>query len=1134
MNPRPNLPRIMTGFLCCAFLIATVQTVAAQTDYAKLTVVIKDSSKVPVPVSNVTVTLHQGETVVRKCTTDAGGLCVFASLVPSTYEIRVRDNIDPPRGISPSTQTVELMPGQNAVRGFREGGALVTADVSAETTVPLVGSLLDATVVGRQGERATSKQLEDLPAADQSERPLIQRQTGVVSTGTASLGGFIFNGQPGSQNVIREAGVNSTVIVRSSASFQDTNALFFDVKDRQSIKAFKSFSIDSNNVPANFGTGTGGQLIEDIAGAEMDKDKWAGEIYEYFANDALSARNFFDFARKPSLRFHLFGVNISRPLIKDRLGFFFNYEGIRASSGNTIFAAAPKLSLESSADPAVAPLLRSFRAAGASVVSSSDPNFDILQLESKNFAERNGITFRLDYKPNKDDNFIFIYKGSRARENTPDDASGRRSFSLDNSYKATFNYERALTRDSDENPKLKNQFIFAIVDEPSQLFARLDEQTHPALSASALTIGDEVPQNSIPEQALSLGIATAGGLLSGDFKGTRSRTVPRQFSFIDQMTWTNLPHEITFGGEVRLLRTGIDRLFGTTYNFDTLSDFLANKAGVEHVGDLGSLTANIGERNVGQEYYIAFVQNAHKIRSNLLLTYGLRYEYYTPSRERHQRVVNIDPDTGLQLPNGNDLYKSSENNFLPRVSFAWAPNWLSAADPLEYAPWVFSGSFGVHVGPDVFDNIVRPVTNDILRVSNGSSFFPVHVPTIVAASNAQNREFKPVALSRDYNSPARVYKFDFAVKREVVRRDSFDPKAKIFEEAFVTLSYVGNRSRNQLLRNFANRIISVQTNPNPELPAIIRREFDIENGGDLLHPFGEFEYLTSGGHASYDSLQVAFKGRARKYLHLFQVDYTLARNRGNSDGDAAIPTGNPLDYDYDYGYNALDVRHKFSFTFLLNVPWTSHRWTNRVLRGWNLASTGFYQTGLPIDVRIARPDVVYVDATGNVFGKPATGRTAVLNLPGGGSSVAAYRPNLVPGANLYLRNDRNYLNPAAFSIPDVGQLGDLPRGALRAPRVRLVDLSFQKLLWEDDNEGEDKNLTLNVDITNLFNFTNFKLPSAKLTGVLGTDISNNELQPGQAFTQAAASNFGVLKTTFKRKADLGSSRQIQFGLSLKF
>jgi len=284
-----------------------------------------------------------------------------------------------------------------------------------------------------------------------------------------------------------------------------------------------------------------------------------------------------------------------------------------------------------------------------------------------------------------------------------------------------------------------------------------------------------------------------------------------------------------------------------------------NNAEVEHVGDLGSLTANPGERNVAQEYYIGYFQDAFRIQSNLLLTYGLRYEYYTPLREDHQSVINIDPATGLSAPAGTDLYKS-KNNFLPRIAVAWAPNWKGNLLPLEQGPLVFSGSFGMETGPDVFDNILRPITNNLLRVSSNSLAFPVHLPTMIASIDERNRAFTPIALSRDYRSPATVYKFDFTVKKEMVERQPRGKGAKMFKEAFLTVSYVGNRSRNLLLRNFANRIVSVQTNPNPELPAIVRREFDIESGGELLHPFGEFEFLTTGGRASYDSVQVAFKG----------------------------------------------------------------------------------------------------------------------------------------------------------------------------------------------------------------------------------------------------------------------------------
>jgi hypothetical protein len=68
----------------------------------------------------------------------------------------------------------------------------------------------------------------------------------------------------------------------------------------------------------------------------------------------------------------------------------------------------------------------------------------------------------------------------------------------------------------------------------------------------------------------------------------------------------------------------------------------------------------------------------------------------------------------------------------------------------------------------------------------------------------------------------------------------------------------------------------------------------------------------------------------------------------------------------------------------------------------------------------------------------------------------------------------------------------------------------------------------------VFNFTNFKLPKAKLPNKLGMDAADHQVQPNQAFTSEADPTFGVITRTFKRKSDLGASRQIQFGLSLKF
>lgn len=146
-------------------------------------------------------------------------------------------------------------------------------------------------------------------------------------------------------------------------------------------------------------------------------------------------------------------------------------------------------------------------------------------------------------------------------------------------------------------------------------------------------------------------------------------------------------------------------------------------------------------------------------------------------------------------------------------------------------------------------------------------------------------------------------------------------------------------------------------------------------------------------------------------------------------------------------------------------------------------------------------------------------------MPGGGSSVAAYRPNLIPGVNPYTGGfaDRFYLNPSAFTIPAPGALGDLTRGLLRGPGFQLLDLSFGKEFYVG-KEGGDRILAFNADVTNLFNHPNFRLTSATLSPTLGTNAAQNQLQPGDPVPAAAATGFGVLSRTFRRKQDLGAGR----------
>ena len=91
-------------------------------------------------------------------------------------------------------------------------------------------------------------------------------------------------------------------------------------------------------------------------------------------------------------------------------------------------------------------------------------------------------------------------------------------------------------------------------------------------------------------------------------------------------------------------------------------------------------------------------------------------------------------------------------------------------------------------------------------------------------------------------------------------------------------------------------------------------------------------------------------------------------------------------------------------------------WSEWAFGGWDVGGIFNVRSGLPIDVRITRPDILYVDAAGNYFNNPAAGRTAVVNTPGGGASRNRRRPDLVPGVDPYVKSGGLlFLNPAALA-----------------------------------------------------------------------------------------------------------------------
>jgi len=186
-----------------------------------------------------------------------------------------------------------------------------------------------------------------------------------------------------------------------------------------------------------------------------------------------------------------------------------------------------------------------------------------------------------------------------------------------------------------------------------------------------------------------------------------------------------------------------------------------------------------------------------------------------------------------------------------------------------------------------------------------------------------------------------------------------------------------------------------------------------------------------------------------------------------------------------------------------------------------------------VPVQIVRPDIVYQDATGSIFANPAAGRTAIVNVPGGGASRNVRRPDVVPGVDPFIRDGGLlFLNPAAFATPAPGTFGNLERNAIHGPGSKQVDMFFAKHV----NAGARRDLEFRVEVFNLLDTVNYANPVGTLPQAIPTAALSeaNRLQPGQPYTAAAAGTFGRLSSTVGRTVGLGTPRQVQFAVRFSF
>ena len=1206
--------------LLAAFAVTFMSLTALGQQEARLEGVITDANGAAIP--NATVTLRNPSMAFERTTTATGeGIYIFQQLRPGTYELTVaQTNFR-------TAQTTDLVLGVGQARTF---------DVTLEAgqigeQVMIHASQEPATIdtsSNRLGVNVTAREVEELPVNGRNYSQLYLTAPGATNTGVGNFNELRFNARANEQNQSKLDGVENTAIFDASPGYLTVQGSQFRLQT--SLENIQEFRVDSSNYPAEYGTGTGGQI--NVIG-KSGSNNFHGSVFHYFRNDVLDARNFFDGADKSPLRLNQFGGSFGGRLIKDKLFFFTSYEGLRQRAGFNIIELTPsdflrefiasggtarraELGISTAAATEAAARITALNSlgvinafptgTGARVNLGGVTNgAQFIQVNRVARLDENAFSLRFDGRINPRHSWYVRYQHDPGELASPDGSTGRLLIATQKARHFVAAAQQVF------GTSVVNEIKFGINNAPTTLSTSVPEISSGVdFSTVAVSLSGNIVQPGINGGAPT-GVAAPGGLTRQSSAGNgRAQPIDAtSYSILDNLSYTYGNHAFKFGGEYRNIRVDFDQLGGTTLTYGSLLDFALNRnlTGA-FIGDLSApgdfriatdpITTisrpNSGFHRGRQFYAIAYAQDEWRMRANVTLSYGVRYEYYSANREKDNRAIQFDAASGRLLqPGEQDFFVATKGNFAPRLGLTWSPSRFNGKTVVRIGG-------GLFYGPGQYEDLIQPIESDVFR-TNASFANGLAANTLATLQNpspaAAPLPFTPRAYNTfGYRVPERVGQYGLSIQQELPGN------------TVLTVGYVGSQGRNLFLRSITNRILPGQAviqngQPLPAGVGVVNRcstapvnglctgfvvgattirEFDIlgrriDASGNVvadptnrLQPFGEIDYKTSGGRDSYNALQLTLNRRFAQGLTL-GGQYTWGHSIGNTQGSNEAQTAqDPFSFDDERGNNTFDIRHSANLSLLYELPFGKGKHVdlgstgNAILGNWQVGAVYNGRSGLPIAVGITRADVVIqcvqdggcprgpglsaipFGAVGRLPGTISAaaplppGFIAVVNTPGGNASRNTRRPDVVAGVNPIVSDGGlRYLNPAAFAIPQPGSYGNFSRNGVYGPNFHQLDVTFQKRF----PITETVNVEFRTEIYNVFNRANFanppaiiseNLPNITFSSATGVTAVGSGLQPGQPFTQNLVGNFGVFNGTVGRTVGLGTNRQIQFALRLNF
>jgi hypothetical protein len=1053
------------GLLLALALVLGLQAVAyAQTGAASITGLVTDQSGAATPGVTVTAT-NQATNVDYTAVSNATGNYDILSVPVGRYVVKAALS-----GFKvTTTRALTLEAKQIARVDLRmEVGALEdTVEVTAQAPVLQTET---ATV----GEVLSGRTIESLPLNSRNPSQLALLMPGALTTnpqvqtdvGGASARPYV-NGNREQTNNFMLDGVDMNETADNRIGYQP------------SPDALAEVSVETNNYAADVGNVAGGVISNVI---KSGANQYRGNAFEFYRNsdfDANTWSNNRSGAKKAERTQHIFGATFGGPIIKNKLFFFVDYQGIvqdrpGASTASVAPAAWRVGDLSTISTKIIDPLtglqfpnnqipLSRISPTALAILNSPDyplPNREVTGVANNYVGDSLGTTrthqgdLRLDWNASANDKLFLRFSMLNLENKTTKTAF---PLLLGSSSKAPF---RNLA------VNWSHVFSSSLINE---VLVGYNSVNNVGFLNDWGGIGEANATFGIPGGQPGPGMSAINwgqGLTTVGNADTTEDNLPKGYQLNEKLTWIKGRHALKFGGQfLRYVQrryypgnNGAQGLFTYTGTFtgSAFADFLLDM--VQTKGRGGGSRDNPWTHLSNR--ISLYVQDDFRIRPDLTLNLGLRWAFTSPLVEKDNKQSNFSLTNAEQIfaKDGSlydrALYHPFYGGWEPRLGFAWRPN----------DKWVFRGGYGI-------SQYMEGTGTNLRLPMNPPDFFESNV-TYDKSTGAGTITTGFAELVPQTTPSGQVRAWDPNVRPQFTQQWNVFAEYLLTSSMSVNVGYVGHHATHLVAPVEGNQPLPGTGDPSTWAPLQQRRPLYQYN--PLITNISTTE---SVARSNYNALQASVRQRAWHGLE-FMASYTFAKILTNNlgyygssyvDAEGAYWM-NAYEPEWNYGRAFHDARHNFVLAVNYELPFgKGMKWgsdwggaADAILGGWKVSGIFQARSGFPITVTDGRGSSLQAtrgNERPNCIGNPVPsnqGMTSDPNAP----------------------NDSKWINIDAFARAATGTWGNCGIGIMDAPGYSNIDMTLAKRF----NMGGTRQLELRAEAFNVLNHPSWAPP--------GRDISN--------------------------------------------